>query len=939
MPDSAKTTSARAFIRSLNILLKFARLYSFDHVRTNQQFDIAWNELRAAVPANGETGLLLGATGSQLLLDGAPLEATPAERSFAQLLSSAGLASIQFSPSITPEDLRRFVRAFPLAGVRSSHLAEQLKAAIEGCPGIRVNEIHFVAEDESMTEARTAAQLTAKTLGASVGQLKNWLNDPQKLLALIAAAEGSRGGPGNIGSGPGGGGGSSGTGGAGSRSGIGGGGGGGTSGASGSSPGSLANASGDAPGHSTAGATGGSASAQAGSAPAGGGGVAVAGWAVQDEEVLNIFRVLGHLGRNAANPSEPGVNVQLEEGVGRLSASSRDVLRQALQSLASKAPGTQPSKPALLRVAEHLAIRFALERYERGEVRVNAVREMLDKMNQEIEALRAILGSHEEKMAEAGLFVESHTDLLDRQFWAAVPEGGKRTVLTSPEAWCIPPRNVKHYVDELLHRGDHELAATVLGTYASCIQNEDAEARRRTAIGLTELAELYAEQDGGALVVALRQSGAQLSLERDAEVQSLVSAAFVRLAQEAGTRRNYVGLLQALDSLDNVENQRPSVSQALRPRIEIEKRIPEFLEDCIRSTPAPKNAVALLRRIPRPAFECLVVRFNRSGHRQETHKLAELANELGNDGISLLHELLRTGTAAEATEAIALLSRLEPEAIERWLPERLRDWTRVNQDRLVRLLSFGGAPQRGWLLASILNHLEPILRPLALDEAGMSGDATCADMLLRVAGGEEGTSANPYLRLKAIEALGRLRVGAAAGLFQQIVESRRAWRWAFHAELRIAALQALWKIDPVAAQVLAGRSGLDNNDLSFAPLDPAPETNWFRQRRYLRVRLATPIVAMASAGHESQRLEVRGLSLSGGIATGERHMQPGTLVALKLGSGLRPIRAQVLMRDARAQGLSFEFAEMDLDERSRLRRLLLGFSAPAAAEPALQKQP
>jgi hypothetical protein len=29
------------------------------------------------------------------------------------------------------------------------------------------------------------------------------------------------------------------------------------------------------------------------------------------------------------------------------------------------------------------------------------------------------------------------------------------------------------------------------------------------------------------------------------------------------------------------------------------------------------------------------------------------------------------------------------------------------------------------------------------------------------------------------------------------------------------------------------------------------------------------------------------------------------------------------MRDARGQGLGFEFAEMDLDERARLRKLLL----------------
>jgi hypothetical protein len=44
---------------------------------------------------------------------------------------------------------------------------------------------------------------------------------------------------------------------------------------------------------------------------------------------------------------------------------------------------------------------------------------------------------------------------------------------------------------------------------------------------------------------------------------------------------------------------------------------------------------------------------------------------------------------------------------------------------------------------------------------------------------------------------------------------------------------------------------------------------------------------------------------------------------MRIGTGLRPSRAQVLMRDARAQGLGFEIADMDLDERARLRKLLL----------------
>src|ERR1700682_3816991 len=108
-----KTTSARAFVRSLNILLKFARLYGFDHVRTVERFDNAWGELRSAIPDTTNAGLLLAATGSQLLLDGVPREGAPAEKQFAELLSAAGVGSVQFFPSIAYEELDRFIHAFP----------------------------------------------------------------------------------------------------------------------------------------------------------------------------------------------------------------------------------------------------------------------------------------------------------------------------------------------------------------------------------------------------------------------------------------------------------------------------------------------------------------------------------------------------------------------------------------------------------------------------------------------------------------------------------------------------------------------------------------------------------------------------------------------------------------------------------------------------------
>src|SRR5262249_22022663 len=140
-------------------------------------------------------------------------------------------------------------------------------------------------------------------------------------------------------------------------------------------------------------------------------------------------------------------------------------------------------------------------------------------------------------MADAGILAETHREILDRQFWAAVPEAGKRAVLLSDEAWCIPAKNVQSYVSELLKRGEAADAGSILQNYASCAESEDPDARKRTAAGISQLAELYAKADPQLLGRALRSLGVRLSVEQNAELQGLVSAAFVRLCQEAATNR------------------------------------------------------------------------------------------------------------------------------------------------------------------------------------------------------------------------------------------------------------------------------------------------------------------------------------------------------------------------------------------------------------------
>jgi hypothetical protein len=902
MTVDAKVTSARAFVRSLNILLKFARLYGFDHARTAAQFSTAWDELRAAMPQDGEAGLLLGTAGDQLLLDGVPMGGSQAERSFAQLLNAAGVASIQFSHGVTQDELSRMIRGFPLPGLKPAEMTSQLKAALTGTTGIRVNEVRFVAEDPSLSGVRAAAQITARTLGVGSEQLKEWLTDPQKLLELIAASEGSHSGSGDSGA-------EDSTGGFSARSGL-------------------------MPSGAPRTTSGGSAMQ-----PAGGGGVATeespshgfsaAALGVGEQDLVSVLKVLTQLGRQIGDPTAtPSTVATVQKQIAEMPAQYQELLRQAISNFSAKSPDMRPSREMLVNLAEHMAIRFALERYDRGEVKVNAVRQTLERMSKEIESLREILGKHEDKMAKAGMQVESHAELLDRQFWASVPESGKCAVLLSTDAWCIPPRNIRTYLNELMQRGDAVLFARVLMYYAACIRSDEAEARRRTAMGMAELADLYAN-DPKELIAAIQMAGMQMGGERDPDIQSHVNSAFVRLSQEASARHCYPAIQQALTSLDGVENQRPSAAKEIRPRIGAEERLPEFLEEATRSENPAEGLVGVLRLIPQAAMAQITMRFNRSGHRLMNDRLAALAKELGDVATTRLREAVRMGSGSDAAEATGLLSRIDPAAIEEWLPGRIAEWPLAAQDRAVRVLASAGAPRRGEILLALYGSFDPLVRPITLDEMGMCGDTSLGSrlgQLLESEGHDEGTE---YVRVKTIEALGRLHDAGAQPLLHKFLEERKAWRWAYHDEVRISALQAIAKVDPEWAASFQQRAGLDQWQLSLVPLDASMDVVWHRQRRYQRLRLREPVSAAITNLAEPARLAVKGLSLSGGTAICERHILPGTHVTLKIAlGGMRSIRAQALVRDVRGESLGFEFVSMDLEDRSRLRRFLFSQIRP-----------
>jgi hypothetical protein len=852
--------------------VKYVRLYGFQHKRTEGQFEVTWNELQHGLPKDSDGGFLLGVSENRLLLDGVALESGQAERSFAQLLTAAGLASIHFSKGVTVDDFARLIRAFAVGGSKAQDVVKQIKETFGDSKQstIRINEVRFVAADPGTADVTIAAQIAAQTLGP---EFKEWLNDPQKLLQLIAAAEGSRAGDGGGGGAP---------------------------------IGSVPNI----------------AASDAGSGSTSGGGTWTGGVVpLQEEEVIQAIRLLTKFGVVSADPSAKPELLQSE--LAQADPNTKLNLQQLLESLAAKNPTEKTDTPLLMKAAEHMAIRFAMERFQKGDIKVNAVHQMLEHMSRQMDTLRQILRVHEDKMSKAGLLVESHADILDRMFWAEVPEAGKKSVLLSSEAPCVPPRNIRQFIEVLLERGDKEGASAILQNYSSCLTAKDAEPRRKAAIGLSQLADLFATPGIDLIGPIVHKIGEALVRDPDPEVQSLLSAAFVRLSSEAGNRKQYAALSEVCGAIEGVAKQRPALANELRPRIGVENRLPEFIEEALRLPQVPPDLILVLRRTPQASVEHLADRFFRCMRREECDRMVDIATELGFAGLQQAREMLRTGSVRQAASVVGLLSRLDVPTLLELLPIRLPEWNRFYHDIVVRQIAYGAAPDRGRTLLEILEHLDAMVLPQAIDEIGMSGDRTIVPPLMVMAEAGESQGRSAIIQIKAVESLGRLREPESIPVLRNLLEAKKMWKWSNHRELRIAAAQALAKIDPRYASQVMSDSGLAPGELAIAPLDAAPACPWVRQRRYERIVLRKTLSAIISSSWGKSSISLRELSLGGGMGTKEDNLRVGSEANIDISTGVRHIRGQVLLRRARVNEVGFEIVNTDMESRLRLRGVLM----------------
>lgn len=835
--------------------------------------------MQEALPKSGDTGFVLGVSDNKLLLDGIPLDPGQAERSFAQLLNAAGLSSILFSSKVTLEDFTRLVRAFSMGGSKAQDFAKQIKETLgeNKESSIRINEIKFVAADPATGELSMAAQLAAQSIGP---EFKQWLNDPQKLLQLIAAAQGaSSGGSGEPGGAP----------------------------------------LGTVPSVPVPG------SVMTGNAAAGTGSVWAGGVVpLQEEEVIQTIRLLTHFGQAMQDPNSSQEN--LKEELGKVPEGTKVNLAQLLETLAAqnvKNDTDANNTPLLMKAAESMAIKFALDRYQKGDVKVNAVHDMMEHLSRQMDTLRQILRVQEDKMSKAGILVESHADILDRMFWAEIPESGKKSVLLTSEAACVPPRNIRQFVEVLFDREDYELAGKILSNYCGCLDAKDVEPRRKTAVGLSQLADLYAAGPDALMPNAIALMGEKVASESDTEIQSLLGASLARFGQEACASKRYKAIAELCAAFDRIAEARPALAQDLRSRVGVENRLPEMIEEGINASQLLPDLVEVLQQLPKTSAEHLADRFFRSQKREECDRIIEIVSELGQPALVDLRDMLRQGQPRQAASAVGLMSRLDVATLLELLPPRMSELNRFYQDVIVRQIAYGAAPDRGRTLLELLELLDLLILPEAIDEVGMSQDRSASANLIALASIGESHARSPFVQLKAVESLGRLRDTEAVPILRSIVEDRKLFGYTQHRELRIAAIQSLSKIDPRYGTQALAESGVETAEIAIVPLDSAPGCPWVRQRRYERIILPRTLSATLSSSWGKSNIVMREMSLGGGMGTRNDNLRVGSEANVEISVGVKKIRGQVLLRRARVNEIGFEFVQMDLDSRYRLRRVLV----------------
>jgi hypothetical protein len=645
----------------------------------------------------------------------------------------------------------------------------------------------------------------------------------------------------------------------------------------------------------------------------------------ETDDLISALRLIGRL----TPPLEAARGLSPEEAAraihGAMEDASRETVRMLLSSISQYAPreGERP-QPYLLRLSESLILEFLGAEFSAGTLAPAAVRQTFHRLSDVLVSSGGYTGPHSSQhltLLATAWASDTHREQIVEKFWLELPPREKSVVLRGPEVWSVPVVALKRTLGQLADAGadaPRREARNILLNYSRRVENENVNARRAVAAGLNEMTPIIESLWPNQLPEDLSR-GTMKALEKETipETAALLAAFLETLGRVAVIRADYAGFENILIGLERApkDTEHDHLS-ALAHRLVAQDRWLLLVDAALANRPLDPVLPRLLQRDPERLLDRLTLLLTEPRGAEMIAPMARLLRTIGVPVLNLLETRLYEARRQRVSAAIKLLAAADPERLLRGLARALASWEWNLQDLAVSELSrpsnAGSTQSAAFVFSAVLADAHPLVVPMMIDQIGLAQETTAVPQLMEIAAGEHEVLRDLFVRIKAIEAIGRMRAGEAAELLRMLAEGREGLAFAEPSGLRAAAEDALAMIEnrPSSARVRAA-------------FEAAPQTNtgYVVPRRYVRVPLESPLRAQID-GSQAGLARVKTISLGGAYLESPKKLSVGDSIKLEVRSGLRKIHFTAVVRNVGPDGGGVEFVHMKDEDREKLRKLV-----------------
>ena len=655
------------------------------------------------------------------------------------------------------------------------------------------------------------------------------------------------------------------------------------------------------------------------------------------DDVIATLKLLARI----AVPLEPARDLTPEEGAGAIhkamEEASHDAVRLLLSAISQYSPeeGEAPQF-YVKRLAESLIFEYLLAEFAAGSLTPVLVRPTFERFGEVLAAAGQFSGADgpgkqapsapmKKSSLAATWAAESYREKLVTRFWLELPPREKSLVLRGPDLWSVPVLALRQTLGNLADAGadaPRREARHIVLNYARRLEHEDPRARQAVAAGLNELSPIIESLWPNQLPEDLSKVAlTALQIEREPQTAAALATFIESLSHIAVVRGDYDGFESILLALEQSSGDFDQANlSTLAKRLFAQDRVFLLVDAGLAHRALDPVLPRLLVRDPDKLLDRLTFLLGEVRGGNLLPAMARLIRTIGVPVLTILETRLYEARPQRVTAAIKLLAAADPDRLLRGLTRALASWEWNMQDLAISELSrptnAPNAQTAAFVFSTVLINAHPLVVPMMIDQIGLSGESSAIPQLMEIAAGEHTTLRDQFVRIKAIEALGRLRATEAMQLLHLLAERRSGIAFAEPSGLRAAAEDALAVIEDRATSASV-RATFDAPN-THTPLYSVP-------RRYTRVPLDSPLRAQVSAKAAGASLaRVKTISLGGAYLESSKTLSVGESVQLEVRSGLgKKIHCTAIVRNSTADGNGVEFVHMKDEDRNKLRKLVL----------------